>query len=72
MNHLGFSQARLERIDRFLTERYIEPKKLAGTQLTIFRRGHIAATLKASETDGNDIVSYITGVKSQNAAGALM
>lgn len=41
-------------------------------RIVVFRRGHIAATLNAHETDGNDIVSYITGVKSQNAAGALM
>ena len=41
-------------------------------RIVVFRRGHIAATLDKSETDGNDIVSYITGVKSQNAAAALM
>ena len=41
-------------------------------RIVVFRRGHIAATLDAKETDGNDIVSYITGVKSQNAAAALM
>jgi fructose transport system ATP-binding protein len=41
-------------------------------RIVVFRRGHIAANLRREETDGNDIVSYITGVKSQNAAGALM
>ncbi len=41
-------------------------------RIVVFRRGHIVATLNASETDGNDIVSYITGVKSQSAAGALI
>lgn len=41
-------------------------------RIVVFRRGHIAATLNKDETDGNDIVSYITGVKSQSAAGALM
>ena len=30
------------------------------------------ASLKRDETDGNDIVSYITGVKSQSAAGAQL
>ena len=41
-------------------------------RIVVFRRGHIAATLRRDDTDGNDIVSYITGVKSQNAAAALM
>jgi fructose transport system ATP-binding protein len=41
-------------------------------RIVVFRRGHIAASLKREETDGNDIVAYITGVKSQNAAAALM
>ena len=41
-------------------------------RIVVFRRGHIAATLNAHETDGNDIVSYITGVKSQSEAAALM
>ena len=41
-------------------------------RIIVFRRGHLVANLKSSETDGNDIVSYITGVKSQNAAAANM
>lgn len=40
-------------------------------RIVVFRRGHIAANLRREETDGNDIVSYITGVKSQSAAAAL-
>jgi CubicO group peptidase (beta-lactamase class C family) len=36
---LGFSSARLARIDRFLKDRYIETGKLAGIQLKIARRG---------------------------------
>lgn len=40
-NALGFSSARLARIDRFLKERYIETGKLAGTQLKIARRGEL-------------------------------
>jgi fructose transport system ATP-binding protein len=39
-------------------------------RIIVFRRGHLVANLKSSETDGNDIVSYITGVKSQNLAAA--
>lgn len=39
-------------------------------RIVVFRRGHIVASLRREETDGNDIVSYITGVKSQNAAAA--
>ena len=38
---LGFSSARLARIDRFLKERYIESGKLVGTQLKIARRGEL-------------------------------
>jgi fructose transport system ATP-binding protein len=32
-------------------------------RIVVFRRGKIVASVKRSETDGNDIVSYITGVK---------
>lgn len=32
-------------------------------RIVVFRRGRIAANLRKDETDGNDIVSYITGVK---------
>ncbi len=32
-------------------------------RIVVFRRGKIVASLKRDETDGNDIVSYITGVK---------
>ena len=39
-------------------------------RIIVFRRGHLVANLKSIETDGNDIVSYITGVKSQNQAAA--
>ncbi len=33
-------------------------------RIVVFRRGRIVASLKREETDGNDIVAYITGVKS--------
>ena len=32
-------------------------------RIVVFRRGRIVASLAKGETDGNDIVSYITGVK---------
>lgn len=32
-------------------------------RIVVFRRGRIVANLARDETDGNDIVSYITGVK---------
>ena len=35
-------------------------------RIVVFRRGRIVASLRADETDGNDIVSYITGVKGQS------
>jgi CubicO group peptidase (beta-lactamase class C family) len=50
---LGFDPQRLQRIDRFLTERYIAPGKLAGAQITVFRRGHVAhqATLGMADAE---------------------
>jgi fructose transport system ATP-binding protein len=39
-------------------------------RIVVFRRGQIVASLRREETDGNDIVSYITGVKSQTGAAA--
>ena len=41
-------------------------------RIVVFRHGHIVASLRREETDGNDIVSYITGVKSQNEAAAFI
>ena len=41
-------------------------------RIIVFRRGHLVANLRSSDTDGNDIVSYITGVKSQNQAAAAI
>lgn len=38
----GFSPARLARIDAHLTERYIDPDKIAGCQVAVMRRGHLA------------------------------
>ena len=32
-------------------------------RIVVFRRGRIVASLKRGETDGNEVVSYITGVK---------
>ena len=32
-------------------------------RIVVFRRGRIVASLRKDETDGNDIVSYITGMK---------
>jgi len=37
-------------------------------RIVVFRRGRIAASLNRDETDGQDVVSYITGVKGQNDA----
>ena len=34
-------------------------------RIVVFRRGHLVASLRVDETDGNDIVSYITGVKGE-------
>lgn len=40
-------------------------------RIIVFRRGRIVASLNRDETDGNDVVSYITGVKGEeNAAYA--
>jgi CubicO group peptidase (beta-lactamase class C family) len=41
---LGFSSARLQRIDRFLEEQYVETGKFAGALLTIARRGETVHT----------------------------
>jgi CubicO group peptidase (beta-lactamase class C family) len=38
---LGFSSARLARIDRFLQEQYIDTGRFVGTQLAISRRGQV-------------------------------
>jgi fructose transport system ATP-binding protein len=39
-------------------------------RIVVFRRGRIVASLRRDETDGNDIVSYITGVKGTEGAAA--
>jgi CubicO group peptidase (beta-lactamase class C family) len=39
---LGFSKARLERIDRFIQDRYVGPGRLPCAQLLIARRGELA------------------------------
>ena len=39
-------------------------------RIVVFRRGRIVASLNKDETDGNDIVSYITGVKGAGAEAA--
>lgn len=39
---LGFDPARLARIDRFITERYLDPGRLPGFSLLISRRGRVA------------------------------
>ena len=71
--------AQVENIIRGLKERGI-PMVLVSHNLrqvfdlvdriVVFRRGRIVASLRRDETDGNDIVSYITGVKG-NADGAI-
>ena len=40
-------------------------------RIVVFRRGRIVASLRKDETDGNDIVSYITGVKGGSDATQL-
>ncbi len=40
-------------------------------RIIVFRRGRIVANLKAEETDGQDVVAYITGAKTgEEFAGA--
>ena len=40
-------------------------------RIVVFRRGRICANLKKEETDGQDVVAYITGAKTQEEyAGA--
>ena len=34
-------------------------------RIVVFRRGRICANLKRDETDGQDVVAYITGAKTQ-------
>jgi CubicO group peptidase (beta-lactamase class C family) len=41
-NALGFCDARLERIDRFLKERYVETGRLPCAQFMLIRRGELA------------------------------
>ena len=40
-------------------------------RIVVFRRGRIVASLNRDETDGNDIISYITGVKAGIAEPAI-
>ena len=41
-------------------------------RIVVFRRGRIVANLRKEETDGQDVVAYITGAKSQNPAAAMV
>ena len=41
-------------------------------RIVVFRRGRIVASLPKGETDGNDIVSYITGVKAGAGEAAFV
>jgi len=34
-------------------------------RIVVFRRGRIVANLNKNETDGQDVVAYITGAKTQ-------
>lgn len=34
-------------------------------RIVVFRRGRICANLRKEETDGQDVVAYITGAKTQ-------
>lgn len=38
----GLDEAQLARIDQHITERYIEPGKIAGCQIAVARHGHVA------------------------------
>ena len=40
-------------------------------RIVVFRRGRIVASLKREDTDGNDILSYITGVKAGKGEAAF-
>lgn len=49
--NLGFSSARLARIDRFLKERYVETGKLVGTLLAVSRHGETVHRAAAGLAD---------------------
>jgi CubicO group peptidase (beta-lactamase class C family) len=49
--NLGFSPARLARIDRFLKEHYVETGKLAGTLLAVSRHGETVHWAAAGRAD---------------------
>jgi fructose transport system ATP-binding protein len=40
-------------------------------RIVVFRRGRIVASLRKDETDGNDVVSYITGVNGNTDIGTV-
>jgi CubicO group peptidase (beta-lactamase class C family) len=41
-NHAGMSPARLEAIDAFIRQRYVEPGNIPGAHLQVWRRGQLA------------------------------
>jgi fructose transport system ATP-binding protein len=41
-------------------------------RIIVFRRGRIAANLNAKDVDGNEVVAYITGVKSTESKAAAL
>src|SRR5579862_7070160 len=49
--NLGFSPERLQRIDRFLGQQYVETGKLVGALVTIARRGETVHTAVAGLAD---------------------
>jgi CubicO group peptidase (beta-lactamase class C family) len=51
LKNLGFSPARLQRIDRFLKEQYVESGKLVGALVTIARRGETVHTAVCGQAD---------------------
>lgn len=50
-HRLGFSPARLQRIDRLLKEQYVETGKLVGALVTVSRRGELVHTAMAGLAD---------------------
>jgi CubicO group peptidase (beta-lactamase class C family) len=47
----GFDAGRLARIEEHLRTRYVEPGKIAGCQVLVFRRGHVALSSSIGSMD---------------------
>jgi CubicO group peptidase (beta-lactamase class C family) len=47
----GFDAVRLARVDEHLRARYVDPGKIAGCQVAVFRRGHLAHSSSLGSMD---------------------